>query len=69
MYLLIHLGPVVQIIVSLTSLLKGQLVKCFTTLLLNTLKFFVEKNETSFCTAKASYTFSTKYWEILDINV
>ena len=29
-----ELGPVVQSIVSLTSSLKGQLVKCFTTLLL-----------------------------------
>ena len=28
-------GPVVQSIVSLASLLRGQLVKCFTTLLLN----------------------------------
>ena len=28
----IYLGPVVQSIVSLTSLLRGQLVKCFTTL-------------------------------------
>ena len=27
-----YLGPVVQSIVSLTSLLRGQLVKCFTTL-------------------------------------
>ena len=27
-----HLGPVVQSIVSLTSSLRGQLVKCFTTL-------------------------------------
>ena len=36
-------GPVVQSIVSLTSSLSGQLVKCFTTLLPNTLKFFVEK--------------------------
>ena len=29
---LTHLGPVVQSIVSLTSSLRGQLVKCFTTL-------------------------------------
>ena len=29
---LVNLGPVVQSIVSLTSLLRGQLVKCFTTL-------------------------------------
>ena len=36
-------GPVVQSIVSLTSSLRGQLVKCFMTLLPNTLIFFVEK--------------------------
>ena len=36
-------GPVVQSIVSLTSLLRGQLVKSFTTLLPNTHIFFVEK--------------------------
>ena len=36
-------GPVVQSIVSLTSSLRGQLIKCFKTLLPNTLIFFVEK--------------------------
>ena len=40
---IVILGPVVQSIVNLTSLLRGQLVKYFTTLLLNTVKFFVEK--------------------------
>ena len=39
--MLCHLGPVVQSIISLTSLLRGQLDKCFTTLLPN---IFVEKN-------------------------
>ena len=39
---LAHLGPVVQSIVSLTSSLRGQLIKCFMTVL-NTLIFFVEK--------------------------
>ena len=34
-------GPVVQSIVSLTNLLRGQLIKCFTTLQPNTLKFFI----------------------------
>ena len=48
------LGPVVQSIVS------GQLVKCFTTLLLNTLIFFVENMRETFCTAKASHIFSAK---------
>ena len=46
------LGPVAQGIVSLTNSLRGQLVKCFTTLLSNTMIFFVEK--------KASHIFSTK---------
>ena len=41
-------GPVVQSIVSLTGLLRGQLIKYFTTLLLNTLIFFVEKMTESF---------------------
>ena len=37
------LGSVVQSIVSLTSSLRGQLVKCFTTLLPNTLIFLLNK--------------------------
>ena len=37
------LGPIVQSIVSLTSLLRGQLVECYTTFSPNTLIFFVEK--------------------------
>ena len=52
-------GPVVQSIVSLTSLLRVQLVKCTTALQPNTLKFFVEKIE-KLCSAKASHIFSTK---------
>ena len=47
-------GPVVQSIVSLTSSLRGQFVKCFTTSCPNTLIFFVEKMK------EASYIFSTK---------
>ena len=47
------LGPVVQNIVSLTSSLKGQIVKCFKTLLPNT----------SFC------TFQQKYWHISDAYI
>ena len=56
----IYQGPVVQSIVSLTISLRGQLVKCLTTSQPNTLIFFVEKNERSFCTAKASNIFSAK---------
>ena len=55
------LGPVVQSIVSLTSSLRGQLVKCFTTLLLSTLIFFVEKMR------KASHIFSAKNIGIFQI--
>ena len=40
---IINQGPVVQSIVSLTSSLRGQLVRCFTTLFPNILIFFVEK--------------------------
>ena len=43
------LGPVVQSIVSLTSSLRGQLVKNF-----------LLKNEKSFCNAKASHIFQQK---------
>ena len=32
---------------------------CFTTLLPNTMIFFVEKNERNFCAAKAAHIFST----------
>ena len=42
------LGPVVQSIISLTSLLRGQLVKCFMTLLPNRQIFFVEKMREAF---------------------
>ena len=57
-----NLGPVVQSIVSLTSSLRGQLVKYFTILLLNTLIFFVEKKREAFALQKllkASHPFST----------
>ena len=55
-----HLGPVVQSIVSLTSSLRGQLVKCFTTLYPNTLIFFVEKVREAFAVQKLLTFFSTK---------
>ena len=47
-------GLVVQSIISLRSSLRGQLVKCFTTLYPSTRKFFVEKMR------EASHIFSTK---------
>ena len=52
--------PVVQSIVSLTSSLRSQLVKCFTTLLLNTLKFFVEKMREAFALQKLLTFFQQK---------
>ena len=55
------LGPVVQSIVSLRSSLRGQLIKCFTTLLPNTLKFFLEKMREAF------HIFSTKNIGIFEI--
>ena len=59
MQLMESLGPVVQSIVSLMSLLRGQLVKCFTTLKPNTLIFFVEIMREAFAMQKL-FTFSTK---------
>ena len=53
-------GPVVQSIVSLTSSLRGQLVKCFTTLSSNTIIFFVEK-------MREAHIFSTKNIGISEI--
>ena len=50
--LLPHHGPVVQSIVSLTSSLRGQLIKCFITLLPNTLIFFIEKMREAFAVQK-----------------
>ena len=64
-------GPVVQSIVSLTSSLRGHLVKCFMTLLPNILIFFYEKMSKAF-TAKASHILSTKnivLFEILTLEI
>ena len=62
-------GPVEQSIVSLTSSLRGQLVKYFTTLLPNTLKFFVDRMREAFALQKLLTLFNKKYWQNLDINV
>ena len=53
-------GPVVQSIVSLTSSLRGQLVKHLMTLLLNTLNFFVEKLREAFALQKLLTLFRQK---------
>ena len=46
------LDPVVQSIVSLTSSLRGQLVKCFMTLLQNTMIFLLKKMREAFAMQK-----------------
>ena len=53
-------GPVVQSIVSLTSSLRGQLVKCFMTLSSNTLIFSVEKMREAFALQKLLTFFRQK---------
>ena len=53
-------GLVVQSIVSLTSSLRGQLVKCFTDFITKHTDFFVEKMREAFAMQKASHIFSTK---------
>ena len=59
-------GPVVQNIVSLTSSLRGQLIKCFRTLKQNTLKYFDEKMREAFAVQCKSFShfFNKKYWHI-----
>ena len=54
------LRPVVQSTVSLTSSLRGQLFKCFTTLLPNTVIFFVEKIREAFALQKLLTFFQQK---------
>ena len=53
-------GPVVQSIVSLTSSLRGQLVKCFMTLLPNTPIFFAENMREAFALQKLLTFFQQK---------
>ena len=53
-------GQVVQSMVSLTSSSRGQLVRCFTTLLPNTLIFFVGKMREAFALQKLLTFFQQK---------
>ena len=62
-----NLGPVDQSIISLTSSLRGQLVKCFTTLFPNTLIFFVEKMREAFALQKLLTFFQQKKIGIFQI--
>ena len=55
-----HQGPVVQIIVSLTSSLRYQLIKCFTTIQPNTLICFVEEMREAFALQKLLTFFQQK---------
>ena len=55
-----YLDLVVQSIHSITSLLRGQLVKCFMTLQSNTLIFFVEKMREAFAVQKLLTFFQQK---------
>ena len=64
-----ELGPVVQSIVSLTSSLRGHLIKCFRTLQPNTLIFFVEKMREAFAMQKLPTFFQQEIWHFSDINV
>ena len=61
---LVHLGPVVQSIVSLTSSLRAISLTIVADSIYNFLKFFAEKNVSSFCTAKATHIFSAKNFRI-----
>ena len=54
------LGPVVQSIISLTSSLRDQLVKCFTTLLPNKLIFLLKKMRKAFALQKLFTVFQPK---------
>ena len=63
----VNLGPVVQSMVSLTSSLRGQLLKYFTTLLLHTLTFFVEKMKEAFAMQKLFTFFQQKINGVFEI--
>ena len=63
------LGPVVQCIISLMSSLRGQLIKCFTTLLPNKLIFVPEKMREAFAPQSFSYFINKRYWHVKGITV
>ena len=62
-------GPVIQSMVSLTSWLRGQLLKCFTILLPNTLIFLLKKWEKLLQCKSFSHFSNKKYWAISNIYV
>ena len=61
------MGPVVQSIISLTSSLRGQLIKFYDFITKYT-DIFDEKNERNFCSAKASPIISPKILACLRYN-
>ena len=62
-------GSVVQSIISFTSLLRGQFVKCFTILYPNKLIFFVDTMREAFAMQKLLTFFSTKNIGVFEIFV
>ena len=61
-------GPVVQSVVSLTSLLRVISLTVLVDSIHNILIFFAEKNVSSFCTAKATHILSAKNFSIFDYH-
>ena len=59
-----HLGPVVQSVISLTTSLRVISLTVLADPIHNILIFFAEKNVSSFCTAKATHIFSAKNFRI-----
>ena len=60
----LHLGPVVQSVVSLTSSLRVISLTVLADSIYNILIFFAEENVSGFCTAKAIHIFSVKNFSI-----
>ena len=71
---MVRQGPVVQSVVSLTSSLRVISLTVLADSIYNMLIFFAEKNVSSFCTARKSYShfYSKKFQHIcvsLDLNL
>ena len=56
----IYLGPVVQSVVSLMSMLVGKMLTVLVSIVSNTQVFFAEKNVSSFCKCKSYSHFFSK---------
>ena len=64
-----NLGPVVQSIVSLMSSLRVISLTVLADSIYTILKFFAEKNVSSFCTAKATHIFFSKNFQHICISL